>query len=98
MSLGLHTRRWLIPALALIALLSLPLRYAGAQTAATLYTFSSGTQDWSRNFGAPSTSATLGNSGGALSITETSTAIGGSQAFTDGFNTIREGAPFSIGC
>jgi len=73
---------------------------ARAQTAATLYTFPSTSSDWFRNFGAGSTSATFGNSGGALQIVETSTAAGGSQAFTDGFNTIRDipSPPFSSGC
>ena len=65
---------------------------AAAQTPGTLYTFPSGTQDWFRNFGAASTSATFSNSGGsgALLISETSTVAGGSQAFSDGFNTIRD--------
>src|SRR6267378_4648152 len=78
-----------------------PLHKANAQTPGVLYTWSSaGVQDWFRNFGVASTSATLGNPGpGALVITETSTAVGGSQAFSDGFNTIRDtGAPFSSGC
>jgi len=96
MSFGLRTRRWLILVLALIALLSLPLGYARAQTPSTLYTFSSGTQDWSKNFGTGT--ATLSNSAGSLLITETSAVAGTGAAFTDGFNTIREGAPFSIGC
>src|SRR5437016_4774002 len=98
MSLGLHARRCYVPVLALITLLSLPLGIASAQTPSTLYTFSSGTQDWFRNFGAVSTSATFSNSSGSLLITETSAAAGGAQAFSDGFNTIREGAPFSLGC
>lgn len=72
--------------------------HANAQTSSVLYTWSSGTQDWFRNFGAANTSATLANGGGSLQISETSTATGGSQAFTDGFNTIREGAPFGSGC
>jgi hypothetical protein len=73
--------------------------HAIAQTPATLYTWgAAGNQDWFRNFGAGGTSATLSNPGGALQITETSATAGGSQAFSDGFNTIREGAPFSAGC
>lgn len=65
--------------------------HAHAQTPGLLYTWSSpGVQDWFKNFGAGSTSATLANSSGALQITETSAAAGGSQAFADGFNTIRD--------
>src|SRR5438552_4153626 len=80
--------------------LSSALHYANAQTPGVLYTWSSaGVQDWFKNFGAVSTSATLDNPGpGALVITETSAAAGGSQAFSDGFNTIRDSAPFSSGC
>src|SRR2546423_14259026 len=63
---------------------------ANAQSPAVLYTWPSGLQDWFKNFGAASTSATLGNSGGALQIIETSATAGGSQAFSDGFNTIRD--------
>jgi hypothetical protein len=72
---------------ALAGLLGLALNHANAQTPGVLYTWPSGTQDWFRNFGAGNTSAILSNSGGALQITETSAAAGGSQAFTDGFNT-----------
>ena len=91
MSFGTRcARRGFIALLGFSGLLVGPGGRANAQTAATLYTFPSGTQDWFRNFGAPSTSATLGNSGGALEIVETSAAAGGSQAFTDGFNTSRE--------
>jgi hypothetical protein len=71
---------------------------ANAQSPGVLYTWPSTTSDWFKNFGAASTSATLANSGGALQITETSTAAGGSQAFSDGFNTIRDIAPFGSGC
>ena len=67
------------------------LPHAHAQTPGVLYTWPSGTQDWFKNFGAASTSATLANSGaGDLQITETSAAAGASQAFSDGFNTIRD--------
>ena len=86
--------------LALAGLLGSPPNYANAQTPAVLYTWSSaGVQDWFKNFGDANTSATLANPGpGALVITETSATAGGSQAFSDGFNTIREGAPFGSGC
>src|ERR1043166_908089 len=78
---------------------SSPLQKANAQTPGVLYTWPSTTSDWVKNFGAGSTSATLANSGGALQITETSTAAGGSQAFSDGFNTIRDTpASFGSGC
>jgi len=69
---------------------------ASAQTPGVLYTFPSGTQDWFKNFGAGT--GTLGNSGGALTITETSATPGTAAAWTDGFNTIRDNAPFTIGC
>jgi hypothetical protein len=56
-----------------------------------LYTWApAGVQDWFKNFGAASTSATLSNPGGELQILETSATAGGSQAFSDGFNTIRD--------
>src|SRR5258705_7614916 len=79
---------------------SSPFHEANAQTPGVLYTWPSTTSDWFRNFGAGSTSATLANPGpGALVITETSTAVGGSQAFSDGFNTIRDTpAVFGSGC
>lgn len=87
-----------ISLLALGGLLLVCSPHAMGQTPGVLYTWASGVQDWFRNFGAANTSATLSNSSGALQLTETSTAAGGSQAFSDGFNTIREGAPFSSGC
>jgi hypothetical protein len=56
-------------------------------------------QDWFKNFGAANTSATLANPGGAFEITETSATAGGSQAFSDGFNTIRDASgTFALGC
>ncbi len=75
---------------ALAGIVSLSLHSAEAQTPGVLYTWPSGVQDWFKNFGAASTSATLSNSGGALQITETSSVAGGSQAFSDAFNTIRD--------
>src|ERR1051325_8505072 len=83
-------RHFGIGPLALAVFLSLPVGTASAQTPSVLYTWPSGTSDWFRNFGAGSTSATLGNSGGALQIVETSAAAGASQAFSDGFNTAKE--------
>jgi hypothetical protein len=70
---------------------------AAAQTARSLYTFASGTSDWIKNFGAGD--GTLGNSSGALTITETSATAGTGAAWTDGFNTISDaGPPFTSGC
>src|SRR5215213_9598243 len=72
---------------------------ASAQTPSVLYTWPTGTQDWFRNFGGANTSATLSNSGGALQIAETSATAGGTQAFSDGFNTIHyASALFGSGC
>src|SRR5438270_10419765 len=95
----MKSRQWLITFFTLIGL-SLSLSNASAQTPGVLYSWNpAGVQDWFRNFGGASTSATLANTGGALQITETSAAAGGSQAFSDGFNSIRDtGAPFSLGC
>jgi hypothetical protein len=95
----MRSRRWLINFFAVAALLCLSPSDANAQSPGTLYTWTSGVQAWFRNFGAANTSATLANSGGALQITETSTAAGGSQAISDGFNTIRDSSVlFSNGC
>lgn len=50
-------------------------------------------ENWVRNFGAASTSATLDNAtAGRLTIVETGATLGGSQAFTDGANRVRESA------
>jgi len=95
MSLGLHARRWCVSVLSLLAM-GLAIRSAQAQTPGTLYTFPSGTSDWFKNFGTGT--ATLSNSAGSLLITETSGVAGTGAAFSDGFNTIRENAPFSSGC
>jgi hypothetical protein len=92
----MKSRRLLITFFALG--LCLCLRSANAQTPGVLYTWPSTTSDWFRNFGAVNTSATLANSAGSLQITETSATAGGSQAFSDGFNTIRDTAGFGSGC
>src|SRR2546422_2291589 len=94
-SATMSLRKWFITFLGLAGILSLPLNHANAQSPATLYTWPSGVQDWFKNFGAGSTSATLANSGGAFQITETSAAAGGSQAFSDGLNTIRDASALS---
>jgi hypothetical protein len=77
---------------------------AAAQSPSVLYTWdntgavSPNVEAWNRNFGAASTSATLSNAVlGSLSIVETSTALGGSQAFTDGGNRVRESSTASSG-
>lgn len=71
-----------------------------AQSPGSLYSWE-GTGDiraWIRSFGASNTSATLANTiAGALTITETSGAAGASQAFSDGFNRIRESSASSGG-
>jgi hypothetical protein len=64
-----------------------------AQSPSVLYTFPTpaNISQWVRNFGAANTSATLSNpAGGALTIAETSTATGATQAFSDDFNRVRE--------
>lgn len=77
---------------------------AAAQSPSVLYTWdntgnaSPNVEAWVRNFGAANTSATLSNAVlGSLSIVETSTALGGSQAFTDGGNRVRESATAGSG-
>jgi PEP-CTERM motif len=91
--------RWLTTFFSLAGL-SLLCPNASAQTPGVLYSWNpAGVQDWNRAFGAASTSATLANTGGTLEITETSATAGGSQAFSDGFNTIRDAsATFGLGC
>src|SRR5690349_12192040 len=81
-------------ALGAVSMLAAPV---AAQTESTLYSFASGTSDWFKNFGAGD--GTLGNSGGALTITETSATPGTGAAWSDGFNTIKDtGVPFTSGC
>lgn len=97
----MKSRQFLISLFALGSIAGLLHQHAHAQTAGVLYSWNpAGAQDWFRNFGAANTSATLANPGpGALTITETSAAAGGSQAFTDGFNTIRDASgTFTSGC
>jgi len=75
-----------------------------AQSPSVLYTWDdSGNvapdiEAWIRGFGAADTSATLDNNVlGRLAITETSVAAGGSQAFSDGFNRVRESSTAASG-
>lgn len=73
---------------------------AHAQSAGSLYSWA-GTGDiraWIRSFGGTNTTATLENAtAGALTITENGSAAGGTQAFSDGFNRIRESSTASSG-
>jgi T5SS/PEP-CTERM-associated repeat protein len=65
-----------------------------------LYTWpgTGNSQQWFRNFGAGSTSATLTNIlPGELTIIETSVAAGGSQAFSDDLNRVRETPAQAVG-
>jgi hypothetical protein len=80
-----------------VGTLSLMAAQAKAQSPGVIYTWDAtglgptSTEQWFRNFGAASTAATFSvNPAGSLSIAETSTALGGSQAFSDDFNRIRE--------
>lgn len=75
-----------------------------AQSPSVLYTWdntgnpSPNVEGWVRNFGAASTTATLDNSiFGELTITETSATAGGSQAFSDGPNRVRESSTAASG-
>ncbi len=75
-----------------------------AQSPSVLYTWdNSGNaapniEAWIRSFGAGGTSATLDNSiVGELTIVETSTPAGATQAFSDGFNRVRESSTAASG-
>jgi hypothetical protein len=77
--------------------LSLCGSHALAQTPGALYSWgTAGVQDWFKNFGGGT--GNLANPGGALTITETSATAGTGAAWSDGFNTIRDVAPFTSGC
>jgi hypothetical protein len=91
-------------ALCALVLLGTLCGVAHAQSPSVLYTFDDtgnaapNIENWARNFGAASTSATLDNTTfGALTITETSVVVGGSQAFSDGSNRVRESSTVSSG-
>jgi len=78
--------------------------HASAQSPSALYSWDNtgnaapSIESWVRNFGAGSTAATLNNSiFGELTIIETSATAGGSQAFTDGGNRVRESSTASSG-
>jgi hypothetical protein len=78
--------------------------YATAQSPSVLYTWDNtgnaapNIESWVRNFGAASTTATLNNATfGELTIVETSATAGGSQAFNDGGNRVRESSTASSG-
>src|SRR4051812_42631679 len=88
-------RQWLSTFVALLGVVSYT-SSANAQTPGVLYTWGSGTSDWFKNFGTGT--GTLSSSGGALSIAETSATPGTGAAWSDGFNTISDVAPFTTGC
>ncbi len=98
----MKSRHWLVISLALACLVVCT--QAQAQSPSVLYTFDNtgnavpNIEAWIRSFGAGSTSATLDNNiVGSLTLTETSTALGGSQAFSDGFNRVRESSTGASG-
>ncbi len=77
---------------------------AHGQSASVLYSFDAlgnavpNIEAWIRSFGAANTAATLdNNTAGTLRITENGSAAGGSQAFSDGFNRVRESSTASSG-
>jgi hypothetical protein len=83
------------------ALISAP---ALAQSPGALYTWDNtggavpNIESWIRGFGATDTAATLdNNTAGQLTITENGVATGGSQAFSDGFNRVRESSTAASG-
>lgn len=93
-----------VASVALVCVCGLSPFRACAQSPSTLYTWDNtgnaapSTESWVRNFGAGSTSATLDNSIlGQLTIIETSVTAGGSQAFTDGANRVRESSTAASG-
>lgn len=93
-----------LASVALVCVWGLSPFHARAQSPSALYTWDNtgnagpNIESWVRNFGAASTAATLNNSiFGELTIVETSIAAGGSQAFTDGANRVRESSTASSG-
>src|SRR6478752_706127 len=92
----MKSRRWLINFFAVACLFASLTSHASAQSPSNLYLFPSGTADWFKNFGTGT--GTVGNSGGALTITETSATPGTGAAWSDGFNTFSDQAPFTSGC
>ena len=98
----MKSRQWLISSLALACLVACP--QAGAQSPSALYTWDGtgnavpSVESWVYNFGAANTSVTLSNAiAGELTIAETSTALGGSVAITDGANRVRESSTGASG-
>lgn len=91
--------RWITLSLAAIGAAGISTQ-AEAQSPGSVYSFAGtgNTQQWIRGFGGSGTSATLDNSvAGALRIVETSGTAGGSQAFSDGFNRVRESSTSASG-
>lgn len=98
----MKSRRWLVSSLALSCIVACT--QASAQSPSALYTWDSSgnavpnVESWVYNFGAANTSATLSNTiPGELTIAETSTALGGSVAITDGGNRVRESSTGASG-
>lgn len=96
--------RWFLTSLSLGGLGIGLATTASAQLPSVLYTFDDrgnagpNIEAWIRSFGAANTSATLdNNTAGILRITETSADAGASQAFSDGFNRVRESSTASSG-
>jgi hypothetical protein len=94
----MKSRRWLVISFVALACLCMASQ-AVAQSPSVLYTFDNtgnavpNIENWIRGFGAGGTSATLDNNiAGTLTITETSGGpnAGLTQAFSDGFNRVRE--------
>jgi hypothetical protein len=99
----MKSSRWYI-FLGVLCVLNFSLASLRAQSPSVLYTWdntgnaSPNIEQWFRSFGAANTSATLTNSVlGTLSIAETGTALGGSQAFSDDFNRVRESSTGASG-
>jgi hypothetical protein len=93
-----------IRAILLFVLLCFASPLALGQSPSVLYTWDDtgnpqpNIEAWVRSFGGANTSATLDNATpGVLTLTETSVAPGGTQAFSDGFNRIRESSTAASG-
>ena len=100
----MNPRRVLFASLAGFFALLIASSTASAQAPSVLYTWdNSGNpapniESWIKGFGAANTGLSLDNNTfGELTLTENGTAAGGSQAFSDGFNRVREAYPNSAG-
>jgi PEP-CTERM motif len=100
----MKSRHWPVTLLTLVCLFSIGVPGANAQSPSVLYTWDNtgnavpNIEQWIRSFGAANTAATLNNAiAGTLTITENGAALGGSQAFSDDFNRIRESSTAASG-